>query len=142
MHQKPAVTTTTAHNPQIHPTFPSLRSPKSELASISSAPKSSPNVIEYGKDEGALENVLLGSDDYIFLLRELGNRGDRKKPFVALNFQSKGRGKGTNKVNSPKNLKIYGDEFDKRILEGFQVSPIWHQGFIRDDDKYPYSHHS
>ncbi|CAK7356516.1 unnamed protein product [Dovyalis caffra] len=59
------------------------------------AARSSPNVIEYGKDEGALENVLLnfesrlsGSDDYIFLLQELGNRGDRKRAICCFEFTS------------------------------------------------------
>ncbi|KAJ6680054.1 hypothetical protein OIU79_019714 [Salix purpurea] len=117
MHQTPpatatATTTTTTHHPQIHPTFPSLQSPKSELASDFSGRRSTrfvsklnfgrhrttmgtrhtsvaeealQNVIEYGKDERGLENVLLnfearlsGSDDYIFLLRELVKR-ERKK---------------------------------------------------------------
>ncbi|KAJ6675024.1 PENTATRICOPEPTIDE REPEAT-CONTAINING PROTEIN [Salix viminalis] len=54
------------------------------------------NVIEYGKDERGLENVLLnfearlsGSDDYIFLLRELGNRGDCKKAICCFEFAVK-----------------------------------------------------
>ncbi|CAK7353270.1 unnamed protein product [Dovyalis caffra] len=33
----------------------------------------------------------------------------------------------------PPTKEVPPQEFDKRILEGFQVSPIWHQGFIRDD---------
>ncbi|KAL9385110.1 hypothetical protein Peur_022120 [Populus x canadensis] len=116
-------TTTTTHHPQIHPTFPSLQSPKSELASDFSGRRSTrfvsklnfgrprttmgtrhtsvaeealQNVIEYGKDEGALENVLRnfesrlsGSDDYIFLLRELGNRGDCKKAICCFEFAVK-----------------------------------------------------
>lgn len=31
-------------------------------------------------------------------------------------------------------------EFSKRVLEGFQVTPIWHQGFIRDDGRHVISH--
>lgn len=27
-------------------------------------------------------------------------------------------------------------EFNRRVLEGFQVTPLWHQGFIRDDGRY------
>ncbi|KAF9669244.1 hypothetical protein SADUNF_Sadunf14G0087700 [Salix dunnii] len=118
-----ATTTTTTHHPQIHPTFPSLQSPKSELASDFSGRRSTrfvsklnfgrhrttmgtrhtsvaeealQNVIEYGKDERGLENVLLnfesrlsGSDDYIFLLRELGNRGDCKKAICCFEFAVK-----------------------------------------------------
>ncbi|KAJ6723323.1 PENTATRICOPEPTIDE REPEAT-CONTAINING PROTEIN [Salix koriyanagi] len=126
MHRTPpatATTTTTTHHPQIHPTFPSLQSPKSELASDFSGRRSTrfvsklnfgrhrttmgtrhtsvaeealQNVIEYGKDERGLENVLLnfearlsGSDDYIFLLRELGNRGDCKKAICCFEFAVK-----------------------------------------------------
>ncbi|WVZ76900.1 hypothetical protein U9M48_024819 [Paspalum notatum var. saurae] len=29
-------------------------------------------------------------------------------------------------------------EFSRRVLEGFQVTPIWHQGFIRDDGRSKY----
>jgi hypothetical protein len=29
----------------------------------------------------------------------------------------------------------FAQEFSKRVLEGFQVSPLWHQGFIRDDGR-------
>ncbi|KAJ6955848.1 hypothetical protein NC652_007069 [Populus alba x Populus x berolinensis] len=123
---KPAAattTTTTTQHPQIHPTFPSFQPPKSELVSdfpgrrstrfvsklhfgrprttmgtrhTSVAQEALQNVIEYGKDERALENVLLnfesrlsGSDDYVFLLRELGNRGDCKKAICCFEFAVK-----------------------------------------------------
>ncbi|KAJ7973086.1 Pentatricopeptide repeat-containing protein [Quillaja saponaria] len=49
--------------------------------------------IRFGKDDWALENVLLsfesklcGSDDYIFLLRELGNRGEYWKAIRCFEF--------------------------------------------------------
>ncbi|KAK9274229.1 hypothetical protein L1049_019043 [Liquidambar formosana] len=29
-------------------------------------------------------------------------------------------------------------EFNSRVLEGFQVNPLWHQGFIRDDGRSNY----
>ncbi|KAJ6686725.1 hypothetical protein OIU79_016477 [Salix purpurea] len=116
-------TTTTTHHPQILPTFPSFQSPKSELVSdfpgrrstrfvsklhfgrpkttmgtrhTSVAQEALQHVIEYGKDERAIENVLLnfesrlsGSDDYVFLLRELGNRGDSKKAICCFEFAVK-----------------------------------------------------
>lgn len=37
--------------------------------------------------------------------------------------------------SSPPNKEVPPQEFSKRVLEGFQVSPIWHQGFIRDDGR-------
>ncbi|KAG8663610.1 pentatricopeptide repeat-containing protein At2g31400, chloroplastic [Manihot esculenta] len=50
-------------------------------------------VVLYAKDDQALENVLLnfesrfcGSDDYTFLLRELGNRGDSSKAIRCFEF--------------------------------------------------------
>lgn len=27
-------------------------------------------------------------------------------------------------------------EFNERVLEGFQVTPFWHQGSISDDGRY------
>ncbi|XP_059460050.1 tocopherol cyclase, chloroplastic-like isoform X2 [Corylus avellana] len=38
----------------------------------------------------------------------------------------------------PPNKEVPPQEFSKRVLEGFQVSPLWHQGFIRDDGRSNY----
>ncbi|KAF9662229.1 hypothetical protein SADUNF_Sadunf18G0031500 [Salix dunnii] len=38
----------------------------------------------------------------------------------------------------PPTTEVPPQEFDKRVLEGFQVSPLWHQGFIRDDGRSDY----
>ncbi|KAJ6435061.1 hypothetical protein OIU84_000321 [Salix udensis] len=38
----------------------------------------------------------------------------------------------------PPTKEVPPQEFDKRVLEGFQVSPLWHQGFIRDDGSSDY----
>ncbi|KAF5726375.1 putative pentatricopeptide repeat-containing protein [Tripterygium wilfordii] len=53
-------------------------------------------VIQFGKDEKSLENLLLGfesrlsgSDDYTFLLRELGNRGECLKAVRCFEFAVK-----------------------------------------------------
>lgn len=27
-------------------------------------------------------------------------------------------------------------EFNRKVVEGFQVTPLWHQGFIRDDGRF------
>ncbi|XP_015572404.1 pentatricopeptide repeat-containing protein GUN1, chloroplastic isoform X2 [Ricinus communis] len=115
-----AAATTTHHTP--NPTFHSLsplQSQKSDLSADFSGrrstrfvsklhfgrPKTNMNrhtsvalealqqVIQYGKDDKALENVLLnfesrlcGPDDYTFLLRELGNRGDSAKAVRCFEF--------------------------------------------------------
>lgn len=38
-------------------------------------------------------------------------------------------------LNDPKFLYFVQD-YNSRVLEGFQVSPIWHQGFIRDNERH------
>ncbi|GMY17601.1 tocopherol cyclase, chloroplastic [Fagus crenata] len=38
----------------------------------------------------------------------------------------------------PPNKEVPPQEFNKSVLEGFQVSPYWHQGFIRDDGRSNY----
>eukprot|EP00258_Populus_trichocarpa_P015333 XP_006371708.2 tocopherol cyclase, chloroplastic [Populus trichocarpa] len=38
----------------------------------------------------------------------------------------------------PPTKEVPPQEFDKRVIEGFQVSPLWHQGFIRDDGRSDY----
>lgn len=42
------------------------------------------------------------------------------------------------KGSSPPKREIYPEEFCRRVEEGFQVTPIWHQGFIRDDGRSSY----
>nr|XP_018686198.1 PREDICTED: probable tocopherol cyclase, chloroplastic isoform X2 [Musa acuminata subsp. malaccensis] len=41
-------------------------------------------------------------------------------------------------VNLQKIQRIFGEDFRKRVSEGFQVTPLWHQGFIRDDGRSNY----
>lgn len=38
----------------------------------------------------------------------------------------------------PPNKEVSPQEFNKRVSEGFQVTPLWHQGFIRDDGRSNY----
>ncbi|KAB1204377.1 Tocopherol cyclase, chloroplastic [Morella rubra] len=38
----------------------------------------------------------------------------------------------------PPNKEVPPQEFNKRVFEGFQVTPLWHQGFIRDDGRSDY----
>ncbi|KAK1266058.1 hypothetical protein QJS04_geneDACA019313 [Acorus gramineus] len=36
---------------------------------------------------------------------------------------------------APPNQEVPPQEFSRRVAEGFQATPIWHQGFIRDDGR-------
>ncbi|KAJ4830766.1 Tocopherol cyclase, chloroplastic [Turnera subulata] len=38
----------------------------------------------------------------------------------------------------PPTKEVPPQEFNSRVLEGFQVTPFWHQGFIRDDGRSDY----
>ncbi|WCJ22341.1 Pentatricopeptide repeat-containing protein GUN1 chloroplastic [Euphorbia peplus] len=69
--------------------------PKTSMSSrhSSSAEEALQLVVQFGQDDKALENILLdfetrlsGSDDYTFLLRELGNRGDSGKAIRCFEF--------------------------------------------------------
>lgn len=43
------------------------------------------------------------------------------------------------KQNSkPPNKEVPPQEFNNRVVEGFQVTPLWNQGFIRDDGRSDY----
>ncbi|KAK8550461.1 hypothetical protein V6N13_118978 [Hibiscus sabdariffa] len=39
----------------------------------------------------------------------------------------------------PPSKEVPPQEFNSKVLEGFQVSPLWHQGFIRDDGRTHYA---
>ncbi|XP_073129409.1 tocopherol cyclase, chloroplastic-like [Henckelia pumila] len=39
----------------------------------------------------------------------------------------------------PPKKEVPPQEFDRKVLEGFQVTPLWHQGFIRDDGRTNYA---
>ncbi|KAJ4958658.1 hypothetical protein NE237_025769 [Protea cynaroides] len=38
----------------------------------------------------------------------------------------------------PPNREVAPEEFNRRVIEGFQVSPLWNQGFIHDDGRSNY----
>ncbi|KAM1022464.1 hypothetical protein ACFX15_042594 [Malus domestica] len=42
------------------------------------------------------------------------------------------------KQSKPPNNEVLPKEFDSRVTEGFQVTPLWHQGSIRDDGRSDY----
>ncbi|KAI3921641.1 hypothetical protein MKW92_018337 [Papaver armeniacum] len=42
------------------------------------------------------------------------------------------------KASPPPNREVPPQEFDDKVSEGFQVTPLWHQGFISDDGRSSY----
>ncbi|XWS26330.1 hypothetical protein CRYUN_Cryun26dG0023000 [Craigia yunnanensis] len=44
-----------------------------------------------------------------------------------------------NKDSRPPSKEVPPQEFNRKVLEGFQVSPLWNQGFIRDDGRTYYT---
>ncbi|KAE8732620.1 putative tocopherol cyclase [Hibiscus syriacus] len=44
-----------------------------------------------------------------------------------------------NKDLQPPSKEVPPQEFNSKVLEGFQVSPLWHQGFICDDGRTHYA---
>ncbi|AQK69861.1 putative tocopherol cyclase, chloroplastic [Zea mays] len=79
---------------------------------------------------------ILGADDkYICQFSEKSNNfwGSRHELMLGNTFIS-------NKESTPPQGEVPPQDFSRRVLEGFQVTPIWHQGFIRDDGRHVISH--
>ncbi|XP_035814736.1 tocopherol cyclase, chloroplastic isoform X1 [Zea mays] len=77
---------------------------------------------------------ILGADDkYICQFSEKSNNfwGSRHELMLGNTFIS-------NKESTPPQGEVPPQDFSRRVLEGFQVTPIWHQGFIRDDGRSNY----
>lgn len=77
---------------------------------------------------------ILGADDKYICQYVDDSRnfwGSRHELKLGNTFIVQGAGKAPSKEVPPK-------EFNQRVLEGFQVTPLWHQGFIRDDGRTDY----
>ncbi|XP_062218839.1 probable tocopherol cyclase, chloroplastic [Phragmites australis] len=77
---------------------------------------------------------ILGADDkYICQFTEKSNNfwGSRHELMLGNTFIP-------NEGSTPPDREVPPQEFSNRVLEGFQVTPIWHQGFIRDDGRSKY----
>ncbi|KAG9456117.1 hypothetical protein H6P81_000625 [Aristolochia fimbriata] len=77
---------------------------------------------------------ILGADDkYICQFSEESNNfwGSRHELILGNTFKAR-------KGPSPPAREVPPQEFSRRVVEGFQVSPIWHQGSIRDDGRSTY----
>lgn len=88
----------------------------------------------YGHRFTGVGAQILGADDkYICQFTEQSKNfwGSRHELMLGNTFVAQ-----DNSV--PPNVELPPQEFHKRVLEGFQVSPLWHQGFIRDDGRSNY----
>ncbi|GAB2275716.1 Probable tocopherol cyclase, chloroplastic [Dionaea muscipula] len=89
---------------------------------------------QYGRRFTGVGAQILGADDkYICQYSEESKNfwGSRNELILGNAFTTRNKLQAPNNENSP-------EEFDKRVVEGFQVSPLWHQGFIRDDGRSKY----
>ncbi|KAG0493948.1 hypothetical protein HPP92_004942 [Vanilla planifolia] len=88
----------------------------------------------YGHRFTGLGAQILGADDkYICQFSELSKNfwGSRHELMLGNTFIA-----GNNSV--PPSGELPPQEFHKRVSEGFQVSPLWHQGCLRDDGRSNY----
>ncbi|KAK3005419.1 hypothetical protein RJ639_016322 [Escallonia herrerae] len=78
---------------------------------------------------------ILGADDkYICQYTEESQNfwGSRRELMLGNTFRAQ-------KDMQPPSKEVLPQEFDRRVLEGFQVTPLWHQGFIQDDGRTSYA---
>ncbi|KAF6995476.1 hypothetical protein CFC21_011970 [Triticum aestivum] len=88
----------------------------------------------YGPQFTGVGAQILGADDkYICQFSEKSNNfwGSRHELILGNTFIP-------NKGSTPPEREIPPQEFSNRVLEGYQVTPTWHQGFIRDDGRSKY----
>jgi tocopherol cyclase len=91
-------------------------------------------VAQHGSRFTGVGAQILGADDkYICQYSEESQNfwGSRHELILGNTFIAE-------KELKPPNKEVPPQEFNKRVLEGFQVSPYWHQGFIRDDGRSNY----
>lgn len=91
-------------------------------------------VIQYGPRFTGVGAQILGADDkYICQYTEESQNfwGSRHELMLGNTFTAQ-------KGQKPPNKEFPPQEFNRRVVEGFQVTPLWHQGFIRDDGRSNY----
>ncbi|XP_031373715.1 tocopherol cyclase, chloroplastic [Punica granatum] len=91
-------------------------------------------VAQYGPRFTGVGAQILGADDkYICQYSEDSSDfwGSRHELMLGNTFISA-------KDSKPPNKEVPPQDFSRRVLEGFQVTPLWHQGFIRDDGRSNY----
>lgn len=90
---------------------------------------------QYGPRFTGVGAQILGADDkYICQFTEESHNfwGSRDELSLGNTFL------GSKNMLPPKK-EIPPQEFNQTVLEGFQVTPLWHQGFIRDDGRTNYA---
>ncbi|KAJ3692244.1 hypothetical protein LUZ60_012594 [Juncus effusus] len=88
----------------------------------------------YGERFTGVGAQILGADDkYICQFDQKSNNfwGNRHELMLGNTFVKNGN-------STPPTEELPPEEFDKRVSEGFQVTPVWHQGSIRDDGRSSY----
>ncbi|KAL0394072.1 UNVERIFIED_CONTAM: Tocopherol cyclase, chloroplastic [Sesamum latifolium] len=91
--------------------------------------------VQYGPRFTGVGAQILGADDkYICQYTEESQNfwGNRDELMLGNTFVAQ------EKMKPPKK-EIPPQEFNRRVVEGFQVTPLWHQGFIRDDGRTNYT---
>ncbi|KAG6409599.1 hypothetical protein SASPL_127639 [Salvia splendens] len=86
---------------------------------------------QYGPRSTGIGAQILGADDkFICQFSEESKNfwGDRDELMLGSTFVPQ-------KNMKPPKREIPPQEFNSRVLEGFQVTPLWHQGSIRDDGR-------
>ncbi|GKV44866.1 hypothetical protein SLEP1_g52007 [Rubroshorea leprosula] len=88
-------------------------------------------VAQYGPRFTGVGTQILGADDkYIGQCYEESQNfwGSRHELALGNTFIAK-------KGMQPPSKDVPPQEFNSKVLEGFQVTPLWHQGFMRDDGR-------
>lgn len=91
--------------------------------------------LQYGPRFTGVGAQILGADDkYICQYSEESSNfwGSRHELMLGNTFIAQNGAK-------PPNKEVRPQEFNRRVTEGFQVTPLWHQGFIRDDGRTDYT---
>ncbi|KAK2661206.1 hypothetical protein Ddye_007739 [Dipteronia dyeriana] len=91
-------------------------------------------VVQHGTRFTGVGVQILGADDkYICRYSEESSNfwGSRHELILGNTFVAEKDSRSPDKEVSPQ-------EFNRRVSEGFQVSPLWNQGFIRDDGRSNY----
>ncbi|KAK1549745.1 hypothetical protein Q3G72_006982 [Acer saccharum] len=91
-------------------------------------------VVQHGTRFTGVGVQILGADDkYICQYSEESSNfwGSRHELILGNTFVAEKDSRSPDKEVSPQ-------EFNRRVSEGFQVSPLWNQGFIRDDGRSNY----
>lgn len=90
--------------------------------------------LQYGPRFTGVGAQILGADDkYICQFSEESTNfwGCRHELILGHTFVGR-------KDSRPPNKEVPPEDFNRRVIEGFQVTPLWHQGFIRDDGRSNY----